>query len=149
MAVTTLRSARPGSTRLEESNERGLAYERYLRSSKVDLMQRRQSTAANNNKDVALTDVEIPTKSKSGVRAVVEPLEWIENEVPVSTVKSNASVQTDSGPPERRRGRSAMSARFRTASCPGEYISQLPQRPKTAAASNSDHVGQGHGAGLP
>lgn len=141
MAVTTLRAARPGSGHSEDERALGASYERYLRSSKVDLLQRRKSSAAS-IRECVLTDVE--DLSNSDDAGMGEPPGGpSEGDVPAATAKSNVSVQTDNGTGGRR---TVMSARFRTVSCPGEYVTQLPQRPKTATVSSAEQPTQASAA---
>eukprot|EP00731_Ephydatia_muelleri_P008375 Em0004g713a len=138
MAVTTLRAGRPRSAQPEVGREQVLSYERYLRSPNSDLLKRQQSRT-NAQRDCASPDVEPEGTANSKGAGAVEPLAGIDGDVPVSAAKSNASVQTENYGRAGGGRRPVTSARFRTASCPGECIVQLPQRPKTAAVVTSEH----------
>ena len=137
MAVTSLRAGRPRSAQPEVGRERELSYERYLRSPNNDLLKRQQSRT-NVKRDCASPTVEPEGTANSNGAGAVEPLEGIDGDVPVSSAKSNASVQTENYGRAGGGRRPVMSARFRTASCPENAV-QLPQRPKTAAATTSEH----------
>lgn len=141
MAVTSLRAGRPRSAQPEVGRERELSYERYLRSPNNDPLKRQQSRT-NVKRDCASPTVEPEGTANSNGAGAVEPLEGIDGDVPVSSAKSNASVQTENYGRAGGGRRPVMSARFRTASCPENAV-QLPQRPKTAAATTSEHYATG------
>ena len=140
------RTVRPGSAQSEEGREGAQSYERYLRSAKAELLQRIKSPTNAAKKELAPIESDAPSKAPAGM-VQVESLEWTANEKPLSAAKSNACVQTDNGRPERARSAGIVSARFRRASCPGEYVSQLPQRPKTAAGATLERSSQGYAQG--